>query len=87
MGMVEGFVLTLVAGVMMGGNLVPLKWMKIWKWENFWLVYSLMSLLVVPAALGFLLLPGLGAVYASVSRHIPICIKEGAASARVTGLK
>jgi L-rhamnose-H+ transport protein len=64
--MTEGFALTLVAGVMMGGNLVPMKWMRRWKWENFWLVYSLMALVVAPATLAFVMLPGLGGVYASL---------------------
>ena len=55
MGMAQGFGLTLVAGVMAGGNLVPMKWMKSWKWENFWLVYSLMALVVAPVSLAFFL--------------------------------
>lgn len=67
MGLIEGFGLTLAAGVMMGANLVPLKWMRVWKWENFWLVYSLMSLVVAPFALCFFLLPSLGSVYAAVA--------------------
>ena len=66
MGMTQGFGLTLVAGVMAGGNLVPMKWMKSWKWENFWLIYSLMALVVAPIALAVILLPDLGGVYASV---------------------
>jgi hypothetical protein len=31
MEIVHGFALTLIAGIMMGANLVPLKWMKAWK--------------------------------------------------------
>lgn len=62
----QGLGLVFLAGVTMGGNLVPMKWMKVWKWENFWLVYSIMSLVVVPLALVFLLLPGIGGVYASL---------------------
>lgn len=62
----EGLALVLVAGVTMGSNLVPMKWMRIWKWENFWLVYCIISLVVVPLALAFLLLPGISGVYASL---------------------
>ncbi len=62
----EGLALVLLAGLTMGGNLVPIKWMKAWKWENFWLVYSIMGLVVVPFALAFLLIPGLAGVYASI---------------------
>jgi L-rhamnose-H+ transport protein len=62
----RGFALVLFAGITMGGNLVPIKWMKAWKWENFWLVYSTVGLVVVPCALAFLLLPGIVGVYASI---------------------
>jgi L-rhamnose-H+ transport protein len=65
--MTQGFALVLLAGVTMGGNLVPMKWMRVWKWENFWLVYSIVSLVVVPIALVSFLLPGIGGVYASLS--------------------
>jgi L-rhamnose-H+ transport protein len=66
MEIVHGFALTLIAGIMMGANLVPLKWMKAWKWENFWFVYSIVSLLVVPFLLAFIFIPHLATVYASV---------------------
>jgi hypothetical protein len=35
MGLLEGFGLTCVAGGVMGANLLPMKWIKVWKWENF----------------------------------------------------
>lgn len=63
----QGFALTLLAGTMMGANLVPMKWTKVWKWENFWLVYSIASLLIVPVCLALLFIPHLSTVYSSVS--------------------
>jgi L-rhamnose-H+ transport protein len=66
----QGLALVLLAGITMGGNLVPMKWMKVWKWENFWLVYSVVALVVVPFALAFFLLPGIGGVYASLSLRV-----------------
>jgi L-rhamnose-H+ transport protein len=66
MGIVQGFALTFLAGSMMGANLVPLKWTKVWKWENFWFVYSIVSLLIVPFCLAFIFIPHLTTVYASV---------------------
>jgi L-rhamnose-H+ transport protein len=66
MEIVRGFALTLLAGSMMGANLVPLKWTKVWKWENFWFVYSIVSLLIVPFCLAFIFIPHLTTVYASV---------------------
>jgi len=64
--MAHGLALVLLAGITMGGNLVPMKWMKAWKWENFWLVYSIVSLVIAPLALALLLLPGIVGVYASL---------------------
>ena len=66
----QGLALVLLAGITMGCNMVPMKWMKAWKWENFWLVYSIMALVVVPFALVFILLPGIGGVYASLSPRV-----------------
>jgi len=66
----QGLGLVLLAGITMGCNMVPMKWMKAWKWENFWLVYSIVALVVAPAALAFLLLPGIGCVYASLSPRV-----------------
>jgi L-rhamnose-H+ transport protein len=68
--MANGFGLVLLAGISMGCNLVPLKWMKAWKWENFWLVYSVVSLVAMPLALAFFLLPGIGEVYASIPLRV-----------------
>ena len=68
----EGLGLVLLAGITMGGNMVPMKWMKAWKWENFWLVYSIVSLVVVPWALAFFLLTGIGGVYASLSPRVMV---------------
>lgn len=68
----QGLALVLLAGITMGGNMVPMKWMKVWKWENFWLVYSIVALVVVPLALAFILLPGIGGVYESLSPHVMV---------------
>jgi L-rhamnose-H+ transport protein len=70
--LVQGFALTFLAGVVMGSALVPLKWIKAWKWENFWLVYSLMALVVMPVTLAFLLLPRLWSVYAELPANIMV---------------
>lgn len=66
MGVAEGLALTFFAGSMIGANLGPLKWIRVWRWENFWFVYSITSLLIVPFTLAFLLVPHLAIVYSSV---------------------
>ena len=67
MNNVAGFFLTFVAGTSVGISMWPLKWVRGLKWENFWLLYSIFSLIVVPFGLAFAVLPHLNAVYASLS--------------------
>ena len=66
MVILAGFLIVFFAGSIMGTNLVPLKWIRVWKWENFWFVYSIMSLLVVPICIASIFVPHLGAVYSSI---------------------
>lgn len=70
MSVVWGFALAIVAGTIMGLNMLPLKWARIWRWENFWLIYTIFSALVVPAILAFGLCPHLSTVYASLPPNL-----------------
>lgn len=67
MTLITGFALTLVAGVTMGVSIWPIKWARVWKWENFWFVYAIASLIVAPFILAFSLLPHLSLVYSSLT--------------------
>jgi L-rhamnose-H+ transport protein len=62
-----GFILTLAAGTSVGVSMWPLKWARFWKWENFWLVYAIFSLIIMPFGLAFSVLPHMGHVYASLT--------------------
>jgi len=64
--LIDGFLLAFVAGLVVGINILPIKWQRIYSWENFWLVYSVVSLLLVPIILALWLVPHLGAVYSSL---------------------
>jgi L-rhamnose-H+ transport protein len=61
-----GLGLTVVAGAMSGNCMLPAKFVGSWKWENVWLVFSLVSLVVLPWALALLLVHHLGAVYGAL---------------------
>ena len=67
MSLITGFVLALLAGVTMGLSGWSIKLVRVWKWENFWLVYAIVSLIIAPTALAYLLLPHLNSVYASLT--------------------
>ena len=64
--LIHGFLLTVIGGTSTGFCLLPLKFERIWKWENFWLVYTVVSLLIVPPVLAFELCPGLMGVYCAL---------------------
>jgi L-rhamnose-H+ transport protein len=67
MPLFTGFSLTFLAGITMGFSLWSIKWARVWKWENFWLVYVIVSLIIVPFVIAFLMLPHLALVYASLT--------------------
>ena len=46
-----GLALTLLAGLGSGNCFLPMKFVRRWQFENIWLVFSLVSLAVVPWAL------------------------------------
>lgn len=50
-----GLAMILVAGVMAGNCMLPMKFARHWHWENTWLVFSLISLVVLPCGLALLL--------------------------------
>jgi L-rhamnose-H+ transport protein len=51
---------------MSGNCMLPAKFVRSWKWENVWLVFSLISLVILPWSLALLLVNHLGTVYASL---------------------
>jgi L-rhamnose-H+ transport protein len=59
-----GLLLTLVAGLFSGTCMLPMKYAKRWPWENTWLVFTVVSLAILPWTLAFTLLHNVGAVYA-----------------------
>ena len=58
-----GLLLALVGGGIQGAFFFPMKYMKNWRWENGWFLFSLFGCLVFPAVLAFLATPDLAAVY------------------------
>lgn len=46
-----GVSLVMVAGFMSGCCMLPVKFVRSWKWENVWLVFSILSLVVIPESL------------------------------------
>jgi L-rhamnose-H+ transport protein len=62
-----GLALTLVAGLMSGNCMLPMKFARRWKWENIWLVFSVVSLVILPWALALGLVDHLFETYRALS--------------------
>jgi L-rhamnose-H+ transport protein len=62
-----GIALTLLAGLMSGNCMLPMKFNRSWKWENIWLIFSVVSLIVLPWALALGLVDHLLETYRSLS--------------------
>ena len=58
-----GLAMVLLAGVMAGNCMLPMKFARNWHWENTWLVFSLISLVVLPWGLALLLAGDIAAIY------------------------
>jgi L-rhamnose-H+ transport protein len=81
-----GIILNLVAGLMAGDCMLPLKFNRKWRWENTWLIFSLVSLAVLPWALALSLVNHLFQTYTALTIPqfaIPILFGAGWGIAQV----
>jgi L-rhamnose-H+ transport protein len=62
-----GMAVILVSGAMNAAFALPMKYSRSWKWENLWLVFSVVGIFIVPWTLAIGLVPDLPQVYASVT--------------------
>jgi len=61
-----GVGLAIVAGLMSGNCMLPAKFLRSWRWENMWALFSLFSLVILPWGLALLFVSRLGSVYGAV---------------------
>ncbi len=61
-----GLSLSLIAGIFLGTFAWPMKKIRIWEWENTWLIYSAWALIVLPWVLAFFTVPGFPGIYGDV---------------------
>ena len=64
-----GMAVILVSGALNAAFALPMKRSRSWKWENLWLIFSVVGIFMVPWALAFGLVPGLPQVFAEVTRQ------------------
>ncbi len=58
-----GVACVLLAGVLNGSFMLPMKRIKAWPWENVWLIYSMVGMVILPWTLALSTVPRLGDVY------------------------
>lgn len=81
-----GIAMILVAGMMAGNCMLPMKFARRWHWENTWLVFSLISLVVLPWGLAFLLAGDVFAIYRAMTLNqllLPFVLGAGWGIAQV----
>jgi L-rhamnose-H+ transport protein len=67
MGSELGILLAVGAGLMVGNCMLPLNYQRKWRWENTWIIFTLVALVLMPWALAFLRVPNLLSVYRNVN--------------------
>ena len=66
MSPLTGFVLVLLSGVMAGSALSPIKFVRKYRFENYWLIYGLVGTVVIPWGLALVATPHLFEVYSQL---------------------
>jgi L-rhamnose-H+ transport protein len=69
-----GLVLLIIAGGMNGSFTLPMKFTKLWKWENTWLAWTIFALFLLPPLVTHLTLPQARQVYHSGAATRPVLI-------------
>src|ERR1017187_2940738 len=69
-----GLALVLFGGLLNGSFALPMKRMPGWKWENTWLVYSLVGMVAGPGVFALITVPQLGQVFREASWHTLILV-------------
>lgn len=69
----SGWTLLIAAGAANATFGLPMKWVRHWKWENTWALFSLLALVVLPAGMATAFVPGLRSVYSGPG--LPIAVE------------
>lgn len=65
-----GMAIIFISGILNGGFALPMKYARNWKWENTWLVFSVVGIFCLPWLMAFGFVPHLDQVYASVPGRV-----------------
>ena len=72
-----GLGLVVFGGVLQGSWALPMKRITSWKWENTWLIYSIVGLILLPVALAMGTVPSLASVYSQTPARVLLYVALG----------
>ena len=72
-----GMSMIVVAGIFSGTFAIPFKNNKKWAWENNWLLWSVMALIIMPWIQSFLTIPNLFGIYAQMPQAVVLVLIFG----------
>jgi len=67
-----GMAVIFVSGIFNGSFALPMKYARNWKWENTWLVFSVVGIFFLPWIMAFRFVPHLAEVYQSVPTRVVV---------------
>ena len=67
-----GMAIILVSGIFNGSFALPMKYTRHWKWENTWLVFSIVGIFFLPWFMAFRFVPHLAEVYQTVPTRVVV---------------
>ncbi|MEN6323660.1 MAG: L-rhamnose/proton symporter RhaT [Proteiniphilum sp.] len=70
MNLIIGSILSILGGGIQGSFVYPQKFMKNWRWENGWFIFTITCCLIIPTALAFATIPDLLDFYRNTSRIV-----------------
>jgi L-rhamnose-H+ transport protein len=82
-----GLGILMISGALTASFPVPMKFSRAWNWENAWLVYATLALVVIPLSLAVSTIPHLFSFYRSIPVHsllLPLLFGFGWGIAQVT---
>jgi L-rhamnose-H+ transport protein len=65
-----GMAIIVISGILNGGFALPMKYARHWKWENTWLVFSVVGVFILPWFMALRFVPHLAEVYQSVPTRV-----------------
>ncbi len=68
MTLTYGLAIVLFAAILQGTFILPMNHTRDWKWEHSWFTFSLLGMVVLNAAIGFVTIPSLIGIYAATPR-------------------